>query len=75
MKRSEIRKILKRHRGSKAELARRAGVTMVSISTWLRGSVSANITGKAEILARELLLKEEASLSVRALLPKLKGHE
>ncbi|MDE2099634.1 MAG: helix-turn-helix transcriptional regulator [Patescibacteria group bacterium] len=65
MKRSEIRRILKRNRGSKAELARRAGVGLTAVSAWLRGGTSANITEKAQVLCRELLDKEEVDRIAR----------
>lgn len=65
MNRKEIAKILKRNHGCKSELARRAGVGATAISAWLRGGVSRNISDKAEILARELLRKEEAERIAR----------
>jgi len=55
LRRPEIAKILKRHRGSKAELARRAGVKLNTVSGWLKGmTVSDNIATKAQALALEL---------------------
>lgn len=60
LKRSEIARILRRHRGAQVELGRRAGVGRATIASWLNGSTSKNIADNAEIYARELLLKEEA---------------
>lgn len=59
MKRHEIARVLKRHRGSKAEVARRAGVENNVVSMWLSGGSNANVAGHAEIHAKELIAKEE----------------
>lgn len=59
LKRYEIAKVLKRHRGSKVQLAKRAGVRLATVSGWLAGmTISANIAGHAQDLASELLIKE-----------------
>lgn len=73
LKRSEIKRILGRHDGSKAEVARRAGVKQNTVSMWLAGAPSANVAEQAEKHARELLAKEEARPSVRAVLPQLRN--
>lgn len=59
--RAEIAEILGRNKGSKAELARRAKVNNNTVSMWLAGAPSSNVAPLAEVLARELLLKEEAN--------------
>lgn len=58
--RSEIAKILGRHAGSKAEVARRAGVKRNAVSMWLSGGTNANVEARASKHALELLGKEEA---------------
>lgn len=61
MRRTEIRAVLDRHRGSKAKVAKSAGVTTVTVSIWLRGRcTSANIAGHAARIAEELLAEERA---------------
>jgi hypothetical protein len=81
LKRSEIAKILRRHEGAKAEVARRAGVKNNTVSMWLAGSPSTNVSHHAEVYARELLAKEEADRiakgeangpSVRKVLPEIR---
>lgn len=60
LSRAEIAKILKRHKGQKSEVARRASVGSTLVSHWLKGrSISANVAHHAEVVARELLAKEE----------------
>lgn len=59
MTRREIRKILRRNRGSQTEVARRAGVKLQTVNQWvLSNSTSANISHHARAVARELLEKE-----------------
>jgi transcriptional regulator with XRE-family HTH domain len=65
MKRSAIAKILKRHKGSKAEVARRSKVKHNVVSMWLSGGSNANVAEQAEIHARELLAREEAERLTR----------
>ncbi len=61
MGRSEIATILRRHRGSIAEVARRSGVKANAVSMWLAGGPNANVARHAEAYAQELLRKEEAT--------------
>lgn len=60
LERAEIAKILRRHEGAKAEVARRAKVKNNTVSMWLAGSPSTNVAEQAEIYANELLAKEES---------------
>lgn len=56
----DIRQILGRHPGSKAELARRCGNrSTAAVSTFLKHGTSAPMMEQAQILCRELLEKEE----------------
>ena len=55
----QIRKILARNPGSKAELMRRCGVSSAAIASFLKHGTSAPTMAKAQILCRELLAKEE----------------
>ena len=66
--REQIAKVLRRHRGSQVEVARRAGVDRVSVAVWLTRGTSANIEQHAREVARELLAEEalENSISIRA---------
>lgn len=57
--RTEIAAILARHPGSKAEVARRAGVKHNAVSMWLKGGPNANVEQHARRHAIELLEKEE----------------
>jgi len=60
LRRTEIRAILGRHRGSKGEIARQFGVRAQSVSTWLGGRTkSARIARAAEKKALELLEQEQ----------------
>ena len=55
MTKAKVRRILKRHLGSIAEIARRAKVARPSVSCWLHGRMtSQNIARHAEEVAREL---------------------
>lgn len=78
-KRREIAKILKRHRGSKVELARRAGIKLATtISDWLAGrTISANIADHAAALANELASKEQviqlSAPSARAVIEEIRS--
>lgn len=59
MRRSEIRKLFRRHRGAAAEISRTLGVTPVTISLWLRGKrKSARLDTKIAEYARRLLARE-----------------
>lgn len=55
LSRIEIRKILSRHNGSKAEVARDAHVTRQTVNDWLNGKNSANVAAAAEKRALALL--------------------
>ena len=75
--RAQINKILSRHKGAKAELARRAKVASNAVSMWFAGGANANVDGHAQTLCRELLAAEAAAgeangPSVRAQIDKLR---
>lgn len=82
MTRREISKVLKRHRGSQAEIARRAGgINITNVGTWLKGrSTSAKVELYANEVASELLAKEAARNpkrerpSVREVLPVIRSQ-
>jgi len=60
LRRVEIRSVLRRHKGSQAEVARNANVSRVSVNKWLKGlTTSANIAEAAEKKALELLDMEK----------------
>jgi predicted transcriptional regulator len=65
LNRDEIARILVRHAGSKAEVARRAGVKPNAVSMWLAGGPNANVEAVAKAHALELLDKEEAARLAR----------
>jgi hypothetical protein len=65
LSKQEIRRILARHPGSKAELMRRCKVTSPAISVWLKHGTSAPTMAQAQILCRELLAKEEAGRAAK----------
>jgi predicted transcriptional regulator len=59
MRRTEIRTVLGRHRGSKSRIATELGVSQAAISVWLSGrSKSKRIADAAGKLAVELLTAE-----------------
>ena len=59
-RRAEIRKLFKKHRGSAAEVSRRAGVIPQAVSAWLKGVlVSANIEAHARAVALEILNRQQ----------------
>lgn len=61
LRRVEIRTVLRRHKGSQAEVARNARVTRMSVNKWLKGlTTSANIAEAAERKALELLGQEKS---------------
>jgi hypothetical protein len=56
MTREQIGHILRRHKGSQADVARKARVTRQTVNGWLAGRVtSANIAKCAELMASECL--------------------
>jgi len=62
MRRTEIRRVLDRHRGSKIGIARTLGVSHSAVSVWLRGrTTSARIAAEAEKVARELVEAEQSA--------------
>lgn len=67
MRRTEIRTVLRRHKGSVVQIARDLGVSHASVSMFLAGrSKSARIAVAAEKLANELLTNErEAPMATR----------
>ena len=59
LRRSDIRRLFKKHRGSVREVARRANVSHPVVSAWLRDrTTSDNVARAAEELARELIEQE-----------------
>lgn len=61
MRRTEIRKVFRRHKGSVSRLAEQLGVTHSAVSIWLAGrSKSARIAAAAEQRALELLDAEKS---------------
>lgn len=61
MRRTEIRKVFRRHKGAVARLAEQLGVTHSAVSIWLSGrSKSARIAAAAERRALELLDAEKS---------------
>ena len=64
LRRAEIRKIFKRHRGAAYQLARDLNCSRVTVSDWLRGRVkSARIAKAAHARAYELLAEERGRLA------------
>lgn len=54
--RYRLKLLLKKHRGSSAEIARRAGVSPVVVSNWLANRIeSANVEAHVRAKANELL--------------------
>jgi predicted transcriptional regulator len=57
--RKQIRELFRRHRGAVQRTADLAGVSHPMVSQWLRGKTkSANVAGKAQLVASELLALE-----------------
>lgn len=66
MTRAEIKAVLERHRGSSAEVMRRAAVDASLVSHWLKWKAnSKNVEFHATQVARELLDREAAAQPVR----------
>lgn len=62
MKRAEIRRIFRHHRGAAADVARSANVGRNVVSQWLKGkTVSANVERHAIAKATELAEKQEVA--------------
>lgn len=62
LRRTQVREILKRHPGSISRLAAELGITVQSVSLWLRGKhASQRVERAAQKKAQELLESERAA--------------
>lgn len=60
MRRTEIRAVLSRNKGSKTMLAKSLGVSLTAVTLWLAGKMtSARIAAAAERLAMDLVASEK----------------